>query len=258
MSNSPYVSYTKLSPHCTKPRQKKITNIIIHHMAGNLSVETCGNLFNGTRGVSSNYGIGSDGRIAMYVEEKNRAWTTANPVDHSSITIEVANNSGAPNWTVSDKAFDSLVKLCVDICKRNGIKELKYTGDKNGNLLEHRMFMATACPGPYLHSKMPELAKKVNEQLNPKIVVSTKPAQNKFLPSRGYFKKGDRSDNIAKIASFLRKNFPAYTPAAALGNYFGNNLYKSVKEFQRRTGLEADGNIGPKTLEKMVQYGFKY
>lgn len=81
---------------------------------------------------------------------------------------------------------------------------------------------------------------------------------DEFLPERGYFKKGDTHENIGKVANFLYKNFPAYTSKKALGNYFGNYLYKSVKEFQRRTGLEADGNIGPLTLAKLEKYGFKY
>ena len=83
-------------------------------MAGNLSVETCANVFCGTRKASSNYGIGTDGRVGLYVDEKDRAWTSSSSAnDSQAVTIEVANNSGAPNWTVSDKAFNKLIDLCV-------------------------------------------------------------------------------------------------------------------------------------------------
>lgn len=170
MSNSPLVVYTKLSPNCNKPRNKKIDAIVVHHMAGNASVEVCGNIFaNPSREASSNYGIGSDGRIAMYVEEANRSWcSSSGAIDHRAITIEVANDGGNPDWHVSDKAFESLVNLCADICKRNGIEKLVYTGDKSGNLHMHKWYAATGCPGPYLGSKFPELAEKVNAILGKK------------------------------------------------------------------------------------------
>lgn len=175
MSNSSLVDYTKLSPNCNKPRSKKISKITIHHMAGNLSVERCGDVFaSSSRQASSNYGVGTDGRIGLYVDEANRAWTSSNAEnDNQAVTIEVANDGGAPNWHVSDKALEALIELCVDICKRNGIKELKYTGDKSGNLTRHNMFAATTCPGPYLQSKFPYIAEQVNKRLGNSITTTT-------------------------------------------------------------------------------------
>lgn len=188
MSNSPLVNYTKLVKNYTKMTGKVNRKITIHHMAGNLSVETCANVFNGNRQVSSNYGIGSDGRIGLYVEESNRAWTSSSRTnDSQAITIEVANNTLAPNWTVSDKAMRSLINLCVDICKRNGIKALKYTGDKNGNLTLHKMFASTECPGPYLESKIPYIVRKVNARLNPAHKPMSQPTGS-TAPARGSFR----------------------------------------------------------------------
>ena len=167
MSNSSLISYTKISPNRTSPRKKPIRKITIHHMAGNLTVEQCGAVFAPTsRKASSNYGIGTDGRIGMYVEEKDRAWTSSSPDnDNQAVTIEVANNTSGPNWTVSDKAMASLIDLCVDICKRNGIQRLNFTGDKTGNLTMHCYFKSTLCPGPYLKSKFPYIASEVNKRL---------------------------------------------------------------------------------------------
>ncbi|MGN0478336.1 MAG: N-acetylmuramoyl-L-alanine amidase [Hominenteromicrobium sp.] len=166
MSNSSFVNYTKISPY-SNPRDHKIDKITIHHMAGNLSVESCGNVFSGTREASANYGVGTDGRVGMYVEEKNRSWASSNrDNDMRAVTIEVANDGGAPDWHVSDKALDKLIALCVDICRRNGIAALHYTGDKDGNLTRHNMFAATGCPGPYLESKFPYIAAEVNKCLN--------------------------------------------------------------------------------------------
>ena len=168
MNNSSLVQYTKLSPNCTKPRKSKIKKITIHHMAGVLSVETCGNIFqNPNRQASSNYAIGSDGRIAMYVEEANRSWCSSNSEnDHQAITIEVSNSKTGGDWPVSDYVISRLIDLCVDICKRNGIPKLIYDGTKNGTLTRHNMFANTACPGPYLQSKFPYIAEEVNKRLN--------------------------------------------------------------------------------------------
>ena len=173
MSNSKLVSYTKISPNRTSPRNDKIRKITVHHMAGNLSVETCGNVFQ-TRQASAQYGIGTDGRIAQYVDEADRAWSTAWPDnDNQAVNIEVANDGGAPDWHVSDAALASLVDLCVDICQRNGIDKLIYTGDDTGNLTRHNMFVPTACPGPYLQSKFPWIADEVNARLG---IAEDKPA----------------------------------------------------------------------------------
>lgn len=169
MSNSKYVDYTLISPNKTAPRNKPISKIVIHHMAGNLTVEQCGKVFQPkTRKASSNYGIGSDGRVGLYVEECDRSWASSNAtVDNCAVSIEVADASNKPAWTVTDKAFNKLIDLCVDICQRNGIKELKWTGDKNGSLVVHRFYKATECPSDYLMNKMPELAQSVNAKLKP-------------------------------------------------------------------------------------------
>ena len=252
MSNSALVTYKRLSPNCTKPRAKKIKKIIPHHMAGNLTLEQCGNLFaNPARKASSNYAIDSEGNIALYVDEANRAWTSGDVVDHEAVTIEIANDGGAPDWHISDKALESTVNLCVDICKRNGIKRLKFTGDKKGDLLMHRYFQATLCPGPYLAGKFTYIADEVNRRLK------TEKQATKFLPERGYFKLGDKHKNVGKIAKFMRKVFPSYTSEKALGNTYGPYLQGAVKEFQKRTSLEPDGFFGPLTLAMLQEYGFK-
>ena len=168
MGNSNLVNYTKLSPNKTSPRNHAIDTITIHHMAGNLTVEQCGNVFQPkSRQASSNYAIDSNGRVGMYVEEKDRSWATSSSSnDHRAITIEVANDVVGDNWHVSDKALDKLIALCADICKRNNIKKLNFTGDKTGNLTMHKWFAATGCPGPYLESKFPYIADEVNKILS--------------------------------------------------------------------------------------------
>ncbi len=102
----------------------------------------------------------------MYVEESNRAWTSGNADnDNQAVTIEVANDGGAPDWHVSDTAFAKLIDLCVDICRRNNIHSLNYTGNADGNLTMHCYFQPTACPGPYLKSKFTYIADEVNRRL---------------------------------------------------------------------------------------------
>ena len=175
MSNSPLVVYTKLSPNHSGKRTKKIDTITIHCMAGNCSVETCGNLFaNSARQASSNYGIGTDGRIALYVDEANRSWcTSSNANDQRAVTIEVANNGGAPDWPVSAKAYAALLDLVTDICKRNGIKRLVWSTSKNDrvnhlngcNMTVHRDYANKSCPGDYLYNRHGQIAAEVNKRL---------------------------------------------------------------------------------------------
>ena len=171
MSRSSLVDYVKISPNSSNPRNNKIKKITIHPMAGDLTVEGCGNVFqNKNRQASSNYGVDSNGRVGLYVEEENRAWTSSNKVnDNQAVTIEVANDGGAPDWHVSDKALTKTIWLCVDICRRNGIERLNFTGDSSGNLTMHKMFTATTCPGPYLESKMQYIANEVNKILSDNI-----------------------------------------------------------------------------------------
>lgn len=164
-SNSSLVDKVIKSPNFTRGRVN-ISKITVHHMAGNLSIEACGKSFMSTsRSASANYLIGSDGRMALCVDEANRAWTSSSKWnDERAVTIEVANDGGADTgWHVSDKAFNSLVNLCKDICKRNNISKLEFTGKKEGSLTIHSMFKATTCPGPYLKSRLNDLCNLVNE-----------------------------------------------------------------------------------------------
>ncbi len=180
MSNSSLVSYTNLSPNCTKPRNHAIDTISIHCMAGKLTAKQCLNLssfttYSTTKGSSCNYAIGYDGEIALGVDEANRSWcTSSGSNDHRAITIEVSNSSNTDSdWPVSDAAYKSLINLLVDICQRNGIKQLLWQGDKDligqeskQNMTVHRWFAAKACPGNYLYSRHAEIAEEVNKRLN--------------------------------------------------------------------------------------------
>lgn len=227
MSNSSLVSYTRISPNKTTPRNHKIDTITIHCMAGDLSVESCGNLFaKSSRQASSNYGIGSDGRIAMYVEEKDRSWCSSNKSnDHRAITIEVANDGGAETgWHISDKAYNALIALLVDICKRNDIKKLLWKADKSligkvdkQNMTVHRWFAAKACPGDYLYNLHGQIAKEVNEILGviekPKAEVAYKV---KITASSLNVRRG--SGTRYQIATTVKKN-EVYTIVEENGNW---------------------------------------
>lgn len=172
MSNSSLVSYTKLSPHRAR-RTHVIDTITIHCMAGDLSVERCGAGFCGARKASSNYGVGSDGRVALYVDEGDRSVCSSNTVnDNRAVTIEVANCGGAPDWPVSDAAYKALIELVTDVCYRNGIPRLLWRGDSRlvgqvdkQNMTVHRWFAAKACPGNYLYDRHAAIAAAVNERL---------------------------------------------------------------------------------------------
>ena len=240
MSNSKLVSYTKLSPHYRSRNGAKISKITIHHMAGNLSVETCANVFSGSRVASSNYGIGTDGRIGLYVDEANRAITSSNTAnDQVAVTIEVANCKGDPNWEVSDKAYAALLDLVEDICRRNDIKEINYTGDTSGNLTRHNMFTATSCPGAYLQGKFPAIATEINKRLGAQVA-----------PQANILSKGSRGVDVKALQENLIKLGYSMSPYGADGS-FGTTTYKAVVAFQKSRGLKQDGIVGAQTYAEI-------
>lgn len=197
-TNSPLVHYVKLSPNHSGLRKHKIDTISIHCVVGHLSLQTLGNVFySAARGASSNYGIDDAGRIAMFVEEKNRSWcTSSNSNDQRAITIEVASDTFTP-YKITDGAMQGLIQLCADICKRNGIPKLLWRGDKSligrvdlQNLTVHRWFAAKACPGDFIYDRLGFIAQEVNKILNnvtskptpiPTVVVP-KPPTSPFVP----------------------------------------------------------------------------
>lgn len=175
MSNSPLVSVVIKSPNYSSRNGNKIQGITIHHTAGVLSATQIGNIFaKKSRNASCNYGIGNDGKIVLVVDENCRSWcSSSRQNDERMITIEVSNCKGAPNWEVSDKALESLINLCADICKRNGIPKLTFLNDKSKrydysaqNVTIHSFYSATACPGPYLKGKIPYVCERVNKILS--------------------------------------------------------------------------------------------
>lgn len=177
-TNSPLVSYTKLSPNHSGQRTHSIDRITPHCVVGQCSVETLGNIFLPTsRQASCNYGIGSDGRVGMYCEEKNRSWcSSSNTNDQRAVTIECASDTSAP-YAFKTVVYNKLIDLCVDICKRNGKKKLIWLGDKNKTLnynpkademvlTVHRWFANKSCPGNWMYNRMGDLAKAVTERLS--------------------------------------------------------------------------------------------
>lgn len=184
-TNSPMVSYTKLSPNHSGQRTHSIDRITPHCVVGQCSVETLGNIFLPvSRQASSNYGIGPDGRVGMYVEEKNRSWcSSSNANDQRAVTIECASDTTEP-YAFRDVVYQTLIKLCVDICKRNGKTKLLWLGDKTKTLsytpkpdemvlTVHRWFANKSCPGNWMYARMGDLAKKVTAALGG----DTKPAK---------------------------------------------------------------------------------
>lgn len=189
-TNSPLVSYTKLSPNHSGQRNHAIDTITIHCVVGQCSVETLGNIFYpSSRQASSNYGVGVDGRIGMYVEENNRSWCTSSASnDHRAITIEVASDTTEP-YAVRDNVFAALLDLVTDICKRNGIKKLVWSTNKNErvnhlngcNMTVHRDYANKSCPGKYLYDRHGEIAAEVNKRLGSAEQKPITPATNSTI-----------------------------------------------------------------------------
>ena len=252
MSNSPLVSYTKISTNKSSPRNHKIDTVTIHCVVGQCSVETLGNVFAPTsRQASSNYGIGYDGRIGMYVEEKDRSWCSSNAAnDNRAITIEVASDTKEP-YAVNAKAYAALIDLLVDICKRNGIKELVWSTNKadrvnhkNGcNMTVHRDYANKSCPGTYLYERHAQIASEVNKRLGSTNIkpAPEKPSGGLYRVQTGAFKVKANAD--AMLAKVKAKGFDTYMVKVG-------DLYKiQVGAFKVKANAEA-------TLKKLQAAGF--
>lgn len=232
MSNSPLVEYTKISPNKTSPRNHAIDTISIHCVVGQCSLETLGSIFsNRERQASCNYGVDKDGRIGMYVEEKDRSWcTSSSSNDNRAITIEVASDTTHP-YKVTDAALNGLIKLLVDICKRNNIKELKWKGDPSlighpdqQNMTVHRWFANKPCPGDYLYNLHPYIAREVNKKLNSFIEEEEEMTQEKFNEMMDAYlvelAKKEPGDWSASARNWVEKN------KIMNGDEKGNRMYR--------------------------------
>lgn len=224
MSNSSLVNYTKISPNKTSPRTHAIDTVTIHCVVGQCSVETLGNIFAPTsKQASSNYGIGPDGRIGMYVEEKDRSWCSSNAAnDNRAITIEVASDTTDP-YAVTDAAYKALIDLLVDICQRNNIPELRWKGDKSligqtnkQNMTVHRWFANKSCPGDYLYNRHGQIAAEVNARLGKTVkteeVKVDKTESNSTVVSNNTatFKVGDVVFIVDNAKYYNNANIPAW------------------------------------------------
>ncbi len=288
MSNSELISGTLLSPFCTAGRTN-ITKITPHHaVMVNASAMDIARVFQ-YKQASANYCLGNSGDIVLSVDEKNRPWTSSSSWnDNRAVTIEIANSGGEPDWKISAAAWDSLVNLCVDICKRNGMDELVFTGDETGSLTMHKMFAATRCPGEYLTEKMPQLAKEVTAKLaneDPKpeeqtiyrvqvgAFSSKENAQNfeKELESKGYDTYIIKVNNIYKVqagAFSVKKNAEslcAKLKADGYDAFITENEVTQVIESDKKSNdeianevIQGKWGVGQDRVSRLEAAGYDY
>lgn len=221
MGYSPLATYKRISPNRTSPRNHKIDTITIHCAVGQMTAKRILNLshfvnYDPVDGVSCNYAIGHDGSIGVGVDENDRSWcSSSGSNDNRAITIEVASDTTDP-YAITDKAYKALIQLCADICKRNGIKELKWKAKKSligkidqQNMTVHRWFANKACPGDYIYSRLGTIAVEVNDLLNVKTTASTKPASTEVIyrVQTGAFRNKAYAD-----AAFAKVKAAGFTP----------------------------------------------
>ena len=217
-TNSPLVNVTLLSPNHSGQRTHAIDTITIHCVVGQCTAKRIGEIFQPTsRQASSNYGVGLDGSIGLYVEEKNRSWcSSSNANDQRAITIEVASDTKEP-YAVTDKAYNALIELVADICRRNGIKKLVWSTDKNKrmnhldgcNMTVHRDYANKSCPGDYLYNRHGEIAAEVNKRLG--VTVDTPATEDKPTPSvTSSVKAGDTVKILSGATYYNGKAIPGW------------------------------------------------
>ena len=279
-TNSSLVSYTKLSPNHSGQRTHSIDRITPHCVVGQCSVETLGNIFLPTsRQASCNYGIGVDGRVGMYVEEKNRSWCSSSSAnDQRAITIECASDTTEP-YAFKDVVYQKLITLCVDICKRNGKKKLLWLGDKDKTLsyepksdemvlTVHRWFANKSCPGNWMYARMGDLAEKVTAQLGgsadtPKGQHFGNTSIRQILGNITYtgnllFQKEYVADPISKKSRINRGELPQYFVENTHEAIIPMEVYQAVqaeKARRRELGALANWSINTSCFTSKIKCG---
>lgn len=260
-TNSSLVSYTKLSPNHSGQRTHSIDRITPHCVVGQLSAESiCGCFTSPSRQASCNYGIGTDGRISLCVEEKNRSWcSSSNTNDQRAITIECASDMSEP-YAMNDKVYASLISLCTDICKRNGKKKLLWFGDKNKTLnyapksdemviTVHRWFANKSCPGNWLYARLGDLATKVTANLGG----DTSPATDHLYRVQvGAYKSKANADNM--MAKLKATGFDAFITTESDASV---STLKSIDEIAREV-IRGDWGNGADRRNRLTSAGYDY
>ena len=245
---------------------RKIEKVTIHHMAGVLTAKQCGSIFqNGSRSASSNYGIGKNGEIALFVDEANTSYADANwDSNCKSVTIECSNNKTGGDWTVSDTVLNSLINLIADIFKRNGIKK----AIKGETITWHSMYSATTCPGNYLRSKMDYIVEEVNKKLGNSTSNNTstdKKEETKHKIDVDGLWGTDTTKKAQEVfgttvdgkVTDQRKEYKAKNPGLISFEWlsepssYGSELIRAI---QKKVGANVDGWIGTETIKKMQKW----
>lgn len=273
-TNSSLITYKNITSNKTTNRNHAIDTITIHCFVGQVTAKQGCDYFKTTdREVSSNYVVGHDGSIGLSVDEKDRAWTSSNAAnDHRAVTIEVACDSYAP-YKVTNKAYNALVNLVADICQRNGIKELKWKGDKSlignvskQNMTVHRWFASTACPGEWLYEKHSEIAQKVNAELKPK--KETQTTTTTTAKTKLYRVRKTWEDKKSQLGAYNvlenAKNKADENPGYKVYDENGKVVYtpktekkKSVEEIAKEVIKGLWGN-GAERRKKLEAAGYNY
>lgn len=242
MSNSSLVTYTKISPNRTSPRNHAIDTITIHCYVGQVTAERGCNgsrfvKYNPVGGASCNYVVGYDGSIGLCVEEKDRSWCSSNKAnDHRAVTIEVACETKHP-YTVTEAAMSALIELVTDICRRNGIERLVWSENridrvnhKNGcNMTVHRDYKNKACPGQYLYERHGQIAEEVNKRLG---AAETVTVSDPFAPVLPY--------KVRITANTLNVRKEATTKSKIVTTVKKNGCYTIVEEKDGWGRLKSD------------------
>ena len=273
-TNSSLVSYTKLSPNHSGQRTHSIDRITPHCVVGQLSAESiCGCFTSTSRQASCNYGIGTDGRISLCVEEKNRSWcSSSNANDQRAVTIECASDKAEP-YAMNDKVYASLVKLCTDICRRNGKKKLLWLGDKNTTLnyapksdemvlTVHRWFANKSCPGNWLYARLGDLAAKVTANLGGSNTASTNSQTTEYYRVRKSW-----ADSKSQKGAF--KNLDNAKKCADSNNGYavfdasGKQIYPAVAEQKSvdtlaREVIQGKWGNGAERKQRLTEAGYDY
>ena len=274
-TNSPLVTFKRITNNKTSPRNHAIDTITIHCIVGQWTAKQGCDYFATTdRECSANYVVGKDGSIGLSVEEKDRSWcSSSSSNDHRAITIEVASDTAHP-YAVTDEAYNALIKLVADICKRNGIKKLLWKADKSligqvdkQNMTVHRWFANKSCPGEYLYSRHSDIAAKVNALLGDSAgeTAQTPTTQTLYRVQVGAYSKMENAEAMLKklkAAGFdgfittidgTEETSPVVDTAKVIWDFFIGKGLNAFAVAGIMGNLKAESALNPKNLQQTYE-----
>lgn len=196
---------------------RRIRGVVLHHNAGNLSVDGCWSVWQ-TREASAHYQVEESGRIGQLVWDNDIAWH-AGDANSWSIGIEHADCSTSP-WLISEATLDNGAHLVAAICRYYGLGRPEY----GRNVWFHSDFMATSCPASIAGTQRDAYLSRAGQWYDAMAGTANNPTEEEDMPTAREIAQevwGFKADDSAGQPNNLQPNGNPYETLKTAGQTGG-------------------------------------